>query len=246
MDQFVASGGVKKLEQVIRSQHGNILAYALIALQNLMEYEYGWENFSQEFIGTLVSIIATQPLVNVCRPATAIVIKLVLSDRSIPSSSIQNYGYDVVIQAISALPSFLPTLVQRLSATDFFLQINSMQLVNCLFRAAMLKLRWNFMKRLDELEIRKVIIKLMLTTASEELSKQLVEFQRLYIQEGNKSKREILAGSDVEIALREIWEASACEARDGHRWRLLGFMVSCLYLSIKTVTLLNTNSPDYI
>jgi len=30
---------------------GNTLAYALNSLQNLMEHDHGWENFTRDFVG---------------------------------------------------------------------------------------------------------------------------------------------------------------------------------------------------
>jgi engulfment/cell motility protein 1 len=89
---------------VISVSHGNTLAvchsffliydilltfgrqYALTALQNLMELDYGWSSLEDEFISTVVQILSSpQNLINVCRPATAILKKLVEADpRSAP------------------------------------------------------------------------------------------------------------------------------------------------------------------
>lgn len=51
-----------------------------------MELEYGWHNLGDDFIFVIVQILATpQNLINVCRPATAILKKLVEADpRSAP------------------------------------------------------------------------------------------------------------------------------------------------------------------
>ena len=50
-------------------------------MQNLMELDYGWANLTDEFILTVVRILASpQSLINVCRPATAILKKLVEAD----------------------------------------------------------------------------------------------------------------------------------------------------------------------
>ncbi len=58
----------------------NTLAYALASLQNLMEtFDDGWEELELEFTRTVVQILARVDRINVCRPATAIIRKLVVS-----------------------------------------------------------------------------------------------------------------------------------------------------------------------
>ncbi len=80
-DEFVARGGVKELLNVIRNHSsGNTLAYALTSCQNLMEgYEYGWEIIDNTFVAKVVGLLVAQERINVCRPATAILKKLVVS-----------------------------------------------------------------------------------------------------------------------------------------------------------------------
>jgi engulfment and cell motility protein 1 len=57
-----------------------------MAMQNLVELDYGWLTLDQEFIFKVVQILSSlQLLINVCRPATTILKKLVEADpRSIP------------------------------------------------------------------------------------------------------------------------------------------------------------------
>ena len=101
-----------------------------------------------------------------------------------------------------------------------------MHLINCLIRAAVDHKRDGIITSLDELEVRKVLMRLMLSSPPEELGKQLVEFQRLLVQENHRCKRvPVLSGVDHDRMLREIWEASGVEAREGARWRLVGFNV---------------------
>ena len=107
-----------------------------------------------------------------------------MADSASENSPIQCYGFEVVHAAVETQTSFLPTLVQRLSATDYLLQLNSMHLINILFRKATERYRSEFLYLLDALDIRKVIVRLMQTKPAEELGKQLVEFQRLLVQEG--------------------------------------------------------------
>ncbi|KAJ3219608.1 hypothetical protein HDU67_000096 [Dinochytrium kinnereticum] len=225
VDEFIARKGLEKLQDVIITGQGNTLAYALTSLHNLMEHDHGWDKFSSTFISTLVSIIVKQNLVNICRPATAIIIKLVLADKTTENSPIQCYGFDVVNAAVASQSSFLPTLVHRLSATDYLLQLNSMQLINVLFRKATEKFRGEFVYLLDALNIRKVVVGLMQASPAEELGKQLVEFQRLLIQEGNRRKRLAVDTRNAVIftMLEEIWEASMLRVEGEQKWRRIGF-----------------------
>jgi len=71
--EFLNRDGLKELIYVVNGTHGNTLAYALTAMQNLMELDHGWANLDDSFIFRVVQIISSeQSLINVCRPATAI------------------------------------------------------------------------------------------------------------------------------------------------------------------------------
>ena len=132
----------------------------------------------------------------------------------------------MVNNAINALPNFLPTLVQRLDATEYSLQLNSMHLINCLYKAAIDMKKSSFLRKLEGLRVRSSAVKLMLSQPNEELGKQLNEFQRLVILEGHRDKREHIGGTEHEFWLREIWELSGVvDHRDGIKWRSIGFNV---------------------
>ena len=49
-------------------------------MQNLMELDYGWSNLDNSFILKVVQILSSESPINVCRPATAILKKLVEAD----------------------------------------------------------------------------------------------------------------------------------------------------------------------
>ncbi|KAF5316171.1 hypothetical protein D9619_006473 [Psilocybe cf. subviscida] len=79
--KFIELGGVDELVGVIFESTGNTLAYALTAMQNIMELDYGWGTLSDAFILRVVQILSSpHSLINVCRPATAILKKLVEAD----------------------------------------------------------------------------------------------------------------------------------------------------------------------
>ncbi|KIO34104.1 hypothetical protein M407DRAFT_223702 [Tulasnella calospora MUT 4182] len=79
--EFLKREGLAELINVIAVTHGNTLAYALKALQNLMSLDYGWSNIPTPFISRLIEILSNPSnLVNVCRPATSILKRLVEAD----------------------------------------------------------------------------------------------------------------------------------------------------------------------
>ncbi|KAI8853219.1 hypothetical protein BC829DRAFT_414020 [Chytridium lagenaria] len=145
-------------------------------------------------------------LVNICRPATAIIIKLVLADKTTENSPIQCYGFDVVNAAVASQSSFLPTLVHvspQPTISSNSTRCNSSTIVPESYR----EIPWEFVYLLDALNIRKVVVGLMQASPAEELGKQLVEFQRLLIQEGNRRKRLAVdtRNADIFTLLEEIW-----------------------------------------
>ncbi|KAJ3035476.1 hypothetical protein HDV00_003725 [Rhizophlyctis rosea] len=253
-DEFIAKGGLGMLQDIIITGTGNTLAYALTSLQALMEHDNGWDNFRPPFISTLVSIIVKQNLVNICRPATAIIIKLVVADKS-SSSPIQCYGFDVVNRAIRNQASFLPTLVHRLAATDYLLQLNSMHLINTLFRHATESARTEFFQMLDALDTRRTVLRVMQSSPAEELSNQLVEFQRLLIQEGHRRKRMPvdLKNPEHERMLNELYQLSGVESDAGGKWKRLGFdsesprrdLSRVGLLGLQTIHAFVTKNPEF-
>jgi len=151
--EFLKRGGLKELIDVIHTSHGNTLAvkqpgscccspgltfsfqYALVAMQHLMELDYGWSDLDQEFIFRVVQILSSaHSLINVCRPATAILKKLVEADprnvtgpttagssRSVPRpspGSVYVYGFAVVFDQMRKDTRLLETVVNRLGSAD--------------------------------------------------------------------------------------------------------------------------------
>eukprot|EP00833_Pecoramyces_ruminatium_P013306 jgi/Orpsp1_1/1187338/evm.model.d7180000056963.1 len=226
VDEFIRLGGLSYLQRTIMNSQtipGNTLAYALNSLQNLMEHDHGWENFTRDFVSQIISIIVQQNLVNICRPATNIIVKLVCADKS-SKGAVQCYGFDVVNNAITS-KEFLPTLVQRLTATDYLLQFNSLHLINALLGHVTDKHREKFVNELNALNIKEIVMNLMIGSPAEELTKQLVEFQRLTIKEGN-IKKNIQYTSDNEThkrMLEELWTLSGFTQEGDMKWRKLGF-----------------------
>ena len=110
-------------------------------MQNLMELEYGWSTLDQNFIRTVVKILSSpNSLINVCRPATAILKKLVEADprsqpgpitasssRSPPAAppgSVYRYGFDIVWEQMRQQENLLETVVSRLGSADSVMVLN--------------------------------------------------------------------------------------------------------------------------
>ena len=101
-------------------------------MQNLMELDYGWSTLSPQFILRVVQILSSEnSLINVCRPATAILKKLVEADRmNSPGASssrappdpapgsVNQYGFEVVWEQMCKEPKMLETVVSRLGSQD--------------------------------------------------------------------------------------------------------------------------------
>lgn len=110
------------------------LQYALTVMQNLMELDYGWADLDDAFIFKVVQILSSpQSLINVCRPATAILKKLVEADPMtapgqgvgsstghpvIPPDSVYRYGFAVVFEQMRKERGLLETVVNRLGSAD--------------------------------------------------------------------------------------------------------------------------------
>jgi engulfment/cell motility protein 1 len=105
-------------------------------MQNLMELETGWSNLDTAFIYKVVQILANpNNLINVCRPATAILKKLVEADpRRMPDlisgsggrvvspapqpGSVYRFGFDIVWEQMKRERGLLDIVVNRLGSAD--------------------------------------------------------------------------------------------------------------------------------
>lgn len=246
--EFLNRDGLNKLVDVIFKSTGNTLAYALAAMQNLMELEYGWDKLDDSFILRIVQILSSpQSLINVCRPATAILKKLVEADpisapgpqlagssQDPPSAvpgSIYRYGFHVVFEQMRKERGLLETVVNRLGSADTAMTQYSMMLINSLLSHAS-DARWEeFISDLERLNVRKAVVRLMSLHAIEDLTSCILDFQANIIRVTNR-KKTTLVDPEIEeahvVALDAIWACSKLEeefdANDQPlRWRKLGF-----------------------
>ena len=67
-------------------------------MQTLMELDYGWSTLDQPFVHTVVKILSSpSSLINVCRPATAILKKLVEAQRKMDAAKALHDRLDELI-----------------------------------------------------------------------------------------------------------------------------------------------------
>lgn len=99
-----------------------------------MELDYGWASLDDAFIFRVVQVLSSpSSLINVCRPATAILKKLVEADPAsapgpqagssksgpaIVPGSVYRYGFTVVFEQMRKEKSLLETVVSRLGSAD--------------------------------------------------------------------------------------------------------------------------------
>ncbi|KAI0630864.1 ELMO/CED-12 family-domain-containing protein [Trametes polyzona] len=245
--QFLQRDGLRELIEVINTAHGNTLAYALTAMQNLMELDYGWANLDNAFIFKVVQILSESSLINVCRPATAILKRLVEADPSNaagvnlasssrgppspPPGSVYRYGFDVVYEQMRKEKRLLETVVNRLGSADTTMALYSMMLINSLLAHAS-DPRWDeFISELEQLNVRKAVIRLMSSHTIEDLTSCILDFQANVVRVTFRMKT-TLVEPDFEPLhnqkLQYIWEKSRLQedredAITPIKWRKLGF-----------------------
>lgn len=250
-NEFLQRDGLKELIDVIGVSHGNTLAYALNAMQNLMELDYGWSTLDQNFIQKVVQILSSSnSLINVCRPATAILKKLVEADPrsqpgpvlasssrappTAPPGSVYRYGFDVVWEQMKRERGLLETVVNRLSSADSLMVLNSMMLINSLLSHAT-DTHWEeFTSELERLNVRKAVVRLMSSHVIEDLTSSILDFQAneaKIILRRKYQPVDPLVHVEHFNALRYIWTSSKLEEEEEpisegaalRKWRKIGF-----------------------
>ncbi|PWY97012.1 hypothetical protein BCV70DRAFT_203236 [Testicularia cyperi] len=229
-DEFIARSGLRELLSIIRTHGvGNTLAYALASCQNLMEsFDHGWDIIDGNFIAKVVNILVSQERINVCRPATAILKKLVVSglqdapktgrvvtDREgtahmasaneIPA--VYRYGFEAVNEQIQSEPTFLQTLVNRLGSADTTLKLHSLSLINSLLRNVSDNLFESFTAQIESLGASKAVARLMDSNRGDELSSSILEYQNNVVRAAHRRMRTAVTPTDKRHvqALSYIW-----------------------------------------
>jgi len=129
--------------------------------------------------------VVTHPLVNILRGAMSILVYIVSHPYTASNriSQPDSFGFRALKPAIAVYPQFLEMLVSRLSSADHALCANALQLINSLMREAITndsESDWpKFIKRLQDLGVIKAVYTLMQSSALQDLSHPLLEFQAL-------------------------------------------------------------------
>ncbi|KAK0189031.1 ELMO/CED-12 family-domain-containing protein [Armillaria mellea] len=240
---FISQNGLAELVDVIYTFPGNVLAYALSAMQNLMELDYGWSNLDDTFILKIVQILSSQNLINVCRPATAILKKLVEADP---------YGFHVVFEQMRRESGLLETVINRLGSADTAMVQHSMMLINSLLAHAS-DSRWEeFISEMERLNVRKAVV---------DLTSCILDFQANIIRVTHRKKTTPVDPQNQpahDADLRFIWTSSKLEEHiDADntvvRWRKLGFETEDIEQEFRDVGVLGlhclknfvTDDPDF-
>lgn len=195
--EFVKRGGVEALQGVIKRASGNALAYALVCLQNLLELdEKGSEAIRRPFVARVVEIVsesraslffrpwtveqaadkrraASEPLINVSRPATAILRRLALQPSTAPNSAPGETGFSAVFDSVFDQPDFLAILVGKLSSGDVEVTNLSLGLLESLLRGSNELRDLRITDALDELDAWKTVGVRLLTRRPRERSDTL-------------------------------------------------------------------------
>ncbi|GJJ11519.1 hypothetical protein Clacol_005752 [Clathrus columnatus] len=241
--EFLARDGLQELIQAIMTTHGNMLAYALTTMQNLMELDYGWSGLGEGFIATIVRILSSQNPINVCRPATTILKKLVEADpRSAPGPmvassstrappapphSVYRYGFDCVYEQMSLQRNLLEIVVGRLGSADSIMGLNSMMLINSLLSHATDASWEDLVSELERLNIRKAVVRLMSSHISEDLTSSILDFQANIVRVTYRRKTAPVDPQQDEAALRFVWSSAKLpeiiDSGELYRWRRIGF-----------------------
>ncbi|KAI8800027.1 hypothetical protein BJ742DRAFT_843199 [Cladochytrium replicatum] len=248
-EAFSSEGGHRKLQRIIIECQGNTLAYALSAILSAFDGDRRGDcTIDEDVVQKLVSIVLNESLVNVCRPATAILTKLVYSPtqatvapigrghhRKMSHATKQSVGrngllFAVVAAAItSKRKDFVAALILRISSadSDYLIRLYSLRLINAMIKGQVLP------DSLDSLkELRVAVLRWMLTTISnmssppkdghstEELMKEFGSFQRALVSEGYLRRRMRADPKRLE-ELAKL--ASWVEGPKLSVWKVLGF-----------------------
>ncbi|KAK0618470.1 ELMO/CED-12 family protein [Bombardia bombarda] len=210
-DVFISSGGLVVLRRLIMATGGNTLAYSLQSLTRLLEVDMGWGIFEGAAAGDLVErvveLIVTNPLVNILRGATAILVALVGHSQSnargggggggasAASRTPGTFGFRALKPAVAVYPQFFELVIQQLQSADHALCANALMLINALIRDAVsndgvaavalskgtgVGEEWSkFIKKLQDLGLIKAVHNLMQSSSLQDLAHPLLEFQSL-------------------------------------------------------------------
>ncbi|KAG5220863.1 Engulfment and cell motility protein [Salix suchowensis] len=210
-----------------------------------MDFDYGWATLSDSFILKVVQILSSpSSLINVCRPATAILKKLVEADPEAtpnvqPSTStaspvaepgsVYRYGFQVVFEQIRKEPKMLETVVNRLGSADTamaqyrYIRVSVLVFHDCPDSCYSMMLINSLLAHASEARWEEFIMELERLNVRKAVAANLVRVTY------RKMMTDINLNNQVhDYMLRQIWQRSKLEETldaDGQvvKWRQLGF-----------------------
>ncbi|EGG08221.1 uncharacterized protein MELLADRAFT_85011 [Melampsora larici-populina 98AG31] len=241
--EFEARGGSLALARLCeQTSAGNTLAYALSALQVLAEQDRANDLFTPIGLHRFAHLLSTSALVNVLRPTTAVIRRLVSAEN----------GFETVWPALDSTldneeeqrtEEILSVLAKRVAGAtnaDFGLAQVTLALVNELIRGSLLTSDRdtfiNFEEALEKAGMSKSVIRLQ-EGAPGESDGLVLGYQTLSGQLFTKL-REMVVSSEYERDVNKLMEMAdrACELdskadenqdeleeREARKWKTLGF-----------------------
>ncbi|KAI8342715.1 ELMO/CED-12 family-domain-containing protein [Chlamydoabsidia padenii] len=230
-NEFLERGGLESLCEIIKKASGNTLAYALNSFTSLMEHNTGWDSLSEDFVVEIAHIVVNETLVTIGRPATAILIKIVTtnpSETAYDTGKKITFGYPTLQKAIEHEPKLLSTLIQRLQSQDYALCLNSLDLQTAMLRTVTEEHQNELPEKLEQLNTKKYIVRLMNNHPSEELRRHLLDYQTALIRNVNQRRKTPVSSHNAKDMkmLNDIWEAAkvdGIQVPGARKWKKLGF-----------------------
>lgn len=188
-------------------------------------------------------------LVNVCRPATLILKKLVEADGSqmgvngVPSSStgkagpkqtpapgsVYRFGFDVVYEQMKRERNLLEIVVGRLSGAESMMVLYSMTLINSLLSHATPAHWIELTSTLERLNTSRAVIRLMSSHILEDLTNSILDYQGIMVRVifFKKSRRVLVSGH---FGMDENEYGENAYIGDGEQEAMLEYVWSCAKL----------------
>ncbi|TKA55954.1 hypothetical protein B0A53_01656 [Rhodotorula sp. CCFEE 5036] len=226
---FIRADGIPALQAIIRRGSGNTLAYALASLHVLLDTD--GLTFDSLFIARLVDIVALEALVNVTRPATAVLCTLASNARR------RAPAYSSFVDILLRQKLLLPALVERLATGDLELSDLTVDLLDQLLLGSVDTADARIPDKLEATDAWRAIAKILETNVGAPAKRfsSLHTNLRKYLQAASSAP---ITEDDYHY-FDEIWLASHLKDVDEScRWRRLGFQTEAPQYEFEGVGLL--------
>lgn len=114
-----------------------------------MAHAASWEALTTDFVSEVAHITATQTLVTICRPGTAILNQIVSNEA---------FGYATLHDVLQREPELLAILTQRLQSSDYTLCLNSLSLLTAMLKMVTDDHRSELLEGLERAATRKGVL----------------------------------------------------------------------------------------